>query len=45
MGIHPYAQSFKKTDYIEDIIKQYENAELREIETIIEKPEIQVATA
>ena len=45
MWIHPYAQSFKKTDYIEDIIKNYENNNLREIETIIEKPEIQVSTA
>ena len=45
MWIHPYAQSFKKTNYIEDIIKQYENANLREIETIIEKPEVQVSTA
>ena len=45
MWIHPYAQSFKKTNYIEDIIKQYENSNLREIETIIEKPEVQVSTA
>jgi len=45
MWIHPYAQSFKKTNYIEDIIKQYEDANLREIETIIEKPEVQVCTA
>ncbi len=45
MWIHPYAQSFKKTNYIEDIIKQYEDANLREIETIIEKPEVQVSTA
>ena len=45
MWIHPYAQSFKKENYIEDIIKNYENKELREIETIIESPEIQVTTA
>ena len=45
MGIHPYAQSFKKENYIADIIKEYENKELREIETIIECPNIQVTTA
>ena len=45
MGIHPYAQCFKKEHYIGDIIKNYENKDFRDIETIIENPEHQVATA
>ena len=45
MWIHPYAQSFKKEQYIENIIKEYWDKELREIESIIEKPEVQVSTA
>lgn len=45
MGIHPFAQSFQKTHMISDIIKTYENAELREIEAIIENPKLQVQTA
>ena len=45
MWIHPYAQSFHKTHYIWDIIKESEGKEFREIETIIENPENQVSTA
>lgn len=45
MGIHPYAQSFKKTHLISDIIAQYEEAPLREIEAIIEGPQVQLSTA
>ena len=45
MGIHPYAQSFHKTHLIKDIIATYENQQLREIEAIIEAPEVQVKTA
>jgi len=45
MGIHPYAQSFHKTHLIKDIIATYENQPLREIEAIIEAPEVQVKTA
>ena len=45
MGIHPYAQSFHKTHLIKDIIAIYENQQLREIEAIIEAPEVQVKTA
>jgi lysyl-tRNA synthetase class 2 len=45
MGVVPFAQSYDKTHLISDIIQQYENAELRDIETIIPSPEIQVSTA
>ena len=45
MGIHPYAQSFHKTHLIKDIITNYEKQPLREIEAIIEAPEVQVKTA
>ncbi len=45
MGIHPYAQSFHKTHLIKDIIATYDNQQLREIEAIIEAPEVQVKTA
>ena len=45
MGIHPYAQSFHKTHLIKDIIAIYNNQQLREIEAIIEAPEVQVKTA
>lgn len=45
MGIHPYAQSFKKTHFIKDIISEYANKELRDIETIIADPKYQVQTA
>ena len=45
MGIHPYAQSFHKTHLIKDIITAYDNQQLREIEAIIEAPEVQVKTA
>ena len=45
MGVHPYAQSFHKTHLIKDIIAIYENQQLREIEAIIEAPEVQVKTA
>ena len=45
MGIHPYAQSFHKTHLIKDIIAIYNNQQLREIESIIEAPEVQVKTA
>ena len=45
MGIHPYAQSFHKTHLIKDIIATYNNLPVREIETIIEAPEVQVKTA
>ena len=45
IGIHPYAQSIHKTHLIKDIITNYENQPLREIEAIIEAPEVQVKTA
>lgn len=45
MGIHPYAQSFHKQHLIKDIIAQYTDKELRDIETIIPNPEKQVITA
>ena len=45
MGIIPFAQKYDKTHTIENIIQQYEKAELRDIETIIPNPEIQVSTA
>lgn len=45
MGIHPYAQSFNKQHRIQDIINDYSNKELRDIENIIQNPEPQVSTA
>ena len=45
MGIIPFAQSYDKTHHIADIIANYENAELRDIEAIIPAPENQVSTA
>ncbi|MDR3168263.1 MAG: hypothetical protein LBU27_00420 [Candidatus Peribacteria bacterium] len=45
LGIVPFAQSYDKTHLIADITKQYEHADLRDIETIIPHPEVQVSTA
>lgn len=45
MGIHPYAQSFAKKDMIQAIIDQYQDAELRDSETVITDPQMQVCTA
>ena len=45
MGVIPFAQGYDKTHFIADIISQFENAELREIDTIITDPNIQVSTA
>jgi lysyl-tRNA synthetase class 2 len=45
MGIVPFAQSYDKTHAIADIIQAYTHQELREIETIIANPLIQVSTA
>ncbi|MDR2540320.1 MAG: hypothetical protein LBD11_00655 [Candidatus Peribacteria bacterium] len=45
MGIIPFAQSYEKTHLITDIIQQYEKSDLRDIETIIPNPELQVSTA
>ena len=45
MGIVPFAQSYDKTHHITDIIANYENAELRDIEAIIPAPENQISTA
>lgn len=45
MGIHPYAQHFKKTDFISDIIAAYESKSLRESEQVVLDPKVQVKTA
>lgn len=45
LGVIPYAQSYDKTHLIADIIKSFEVATLREIETIIPESQLQVATA
>ena len=45
MGIHPYAQSFHKTHLIEGMIATGNNLPVREIEKIIEAPEVQGKTA
>lgn len=45
LGVVPFAQSYDKTHLIADIIQEYEQKELRDIETIIPNPEIQVSTA
>ena len=45
MGIIPFAQSFDKKNLIEDIIKDYETKEHRDINDIIPNPEMQVQTA
>jgi lysyl-tRNA synthetase class 2 len=45
MGVIPFAQNYDKTHLISDIIQQYENADLRDIEIIIPNPELQVSTA
>lgn len=45
MGVIPFAQSFKKTHLIKDIISNYENNEHRDINDIIENPVNQVKTA
>ena len=45
MGIHPYAQSFDKKDLIQDIIDQYPEKPLREVEAVLENPQLQVKTA
>jgi lysyl-tRNA synthetase, class II len=45
MGVVPYAQSFAKKDCIVDIIKTYQDRELRDITDIISSPVHQVSTA
>ena len=45
MGIIPFAQSFDKKNLIEDIIKDYEPKEHRDINDIIPNTEMQVQTA
>lgn len=45
LWVVPYAQHFDKKDLIEDIIKEYENREFKDINDIIPNPEMQVATA
>ena len=45
MGIVPYAQSFSKTHMIADIIKSYDQVDLRDINDIIPSPVSQVKTA
>ena len=45
LGVIPFAQKYDKTHHIADIIQQFEKADLRDIETIIPNPEVQVSTA
>ena len=45
MWIKPYAQSFDKKNLISDIILEYGEKTHRDINDIIEKPEIQISTA
>jgi len=45
LWITPFANKFDKKDQIEDIIKNYENRNFRDIEDIIKHPEIQVMLA
>jgi lysyl-tRNA synthetase class 2 len=45
MGIIPFAQSYDKTHSIGDIINEYSSKTLRDSETIVANPEIQVSTA
>lgn len=45
LGVIPFAQGYDKTQNIADIIQQYTSSELREIETIISNPFVQVSTA
>ena len=45
MGIKPYAQSFDKKNLVSDIISEYGDKTHRDINDIIEKPEVQVSTA
>lgn len=45
MWIKSYAQSFDKQDLVSDIIKNYWDKQHRDINDIIENPEIQVKTA
>jgi lysyl-tRNA synthetase class 2 len=45
MGIIPYAQSFDKKNLVSDVIKEYENKELRDINDVILNPVLQVKTA
>lgn len=45
LGVIPFAQGYDKTQNIADIIQQYTSQELREIETIISNPLVQVSTA
>ena len=45
MGVVPFAQHFNKEESIEEIIAEYGNKEMRDIEVIIPAPEKQVRTA
>jgi lysyl-tRNA synthetase class 2 len=45
LGVIPFAQGYDKTQNIADIIQQYLSLELREIETILSNPLVQVSTA
>jgi lysyl-tRNA synthetase class 2 len=45
LGVIPFAQQYDKTQTIAEIIQQYTSQELREIETIISNPQVQVSTA
>ncbi|MDR0282190.1 MAG: hypothetical protein LBI53_02445 [Candidatus Peribacteria bacterium] len=45
MGVIPFAQSYDKTHDIMTIIAENKDKKLRDIETIIPDPEIQVSTA
>ena len=45
MGVKPYAQSFDKKNLVSDIISEYGDKTHRDINDVIEKPEIQVSTA
>lgn len=45
MWVIPYAQSFNKTHFIADIKKQFQDKQHRDINDIIQNPEIQIKTA
>lgn len=45
LGIIPYAQSFEKKNLVSDIIEKHKDSDLRDINDIIEKVEINVKTA
>ena len=45
MWVVPYAQSFDKTHFVSDIKKQFQDKQHRDINDIIQNPEIQIKTA